>query len=162
MKKFILVIVGLLIIFLIIPKEKEELRIRVIAASNQLEDQIIKMEVVRSLQNKINEFSKKDIVKEVKENLDELDKTVRIVLKDKKYEISIARVRFPPKEIKGEIIKGGTYQTLLIVIEEGKGKNWWSLLYPDYHHLSFEDLETGDVTIKVYFWESIKNVLLSK
>lgn len=162
MKKFILVMLVLLFIFLIIPKEKAELRIRVIAASNEIDDQKIKMEVAQALQKKISEFSKDDIVREVKDNLDELDKTVKMILKNKKYQISITKVRFPPKEIKGEIIKGGTYQTLLIVIEEGKGKNWWSLLYPDYHHLSFEDLETGDVTIKVYFWESIKKVLLSK
>jgi len=35
----------------------------------------------------------------------------------------------------------GTYDSLKIVIGEGKGENWWSLLFPN----SIEGLEINDV-----------------
>lgn len=160
MKKNIFIILFLVIIVTLIPKEnKEELRIRVIANSDTTYDQNIKMMVVSTLIKNISNFDQKNLVGEVKANLNHLDSEVATVLKTIKYSIDIKQVYFPTKEVNGKIIPGGKYLTLLVVIDKGEGKNWWSLLYPEYHGLSFEDFESNDVEFKFYFIEKLKKSL---
>jgi stage II sporulation protein R len=135
MKKIILIIVCIIgLILLINEQQSDELRIRVIANSDSTSDQLIKQKIVRLIKNKIATFNK-DEFKEIK------------------YTIEIKETTFPTKEVEGRIIPGGVYSTLLVVIGSGVGKNWWSLLYPDYHNISFEDLETGEVEFKFYFFK---------
>lgn len=155
MKKIIIIISIIIGIVILIPKEAEEFRIRVIANSDSTADQNLKMKVVNALLVEIKDYDKDNIVRDIKNNLNDIDKTVKKVLGNKEYNIDIKKLRFPPKELNGEVIKGGKYMALVIVIEEGKGKNWWSLLSPEFSK-GFEDVETGDVEFKFYFFEELK------
>jgi len=155
MKKYIYIILIIIFIVLLIPKAEDELRIRVIANSNSEVDQELKMKVVSVLLEEINSYENENIIDEIKNNLENLDACIKRVLKDKEYNINIQKMRFPPKELNGEIIKGGKYLTLVVVIENGEGKNWWSLLSPSFR-TGFEDNETGDIEFKFYFYEEIK------
>ena len=44
---------------------------------------------------------------------------------------------FPAKSYKGKFIPSGNYPTILITIGEGLGKNFWTMLYPDFFNISF-------------------------
>jgi stage II sporulation protein R len=158
MKKKILIAIIIIAALLLIPQESKEFRVRVVAASNTDADQDLKYQVVGVLKQEIKKLNQDDIISEIKSNIDLLDKKIAAVLGDRRYSISITKTHFPAKEINGQIIPGGRYRTLLIVIEDGKGKNWWSLLYPAYHNLAFEDLESGDVEYGFYLLERLKKL----
>lgn len=157
MKKYILVLLVVLTIILIIPKEDHELRIRVIANSNSDADQKLKYEVVELLKNEIKKFDAKKLDQEIKNNLDKLDDLISKKIKED-YSISYKKIYFPPKESNGNIIKGGKYKTLLVVIGKGEGKNWWSILNPSCSTY-FEDENSENVVFKFYFYEKLKKVL---
>lgn len=158
-KRLIIICLLIIIIICLIPSGNNELRMRVIANSDTPSDQLVKMTVVNSLNAYLSTLDKDDIVNEIKSNICEIDNVVGEHLHNTSYTLSITNVRFPAKEINGEIIPGGKYPTLLVVIGEGKGKNWWSLLYPNYHGFYFEDLQTADVECKFFLWEEIKKLL---
>lgn len=158
-KKMLIFIAVFVLVIMLLPKHSSELRIRVIAASDSSFDQKLKMDVVSVLKAKIRDLNQKNIRGEVIGHLDEFDGAVNNLLKDYDYTISVENVRFPAKELQGKVIPGGVYETLLVVIGEGKGKNWWSVLYPEYHGISFEDVDTGDVEFRFYFFDEIKKLL---
>ena len=160
-KKLLLIIIVIIGIILLIPKENDEFRIRVIANSNSVSDQNEKMMVVEAIQKRITQLNKSDIINEVINNLAILDNDIQKTLSHHDYSIRITKVRFPPKEINGQVIPGGKYRALLVIIGKGEGKNWWSLLYPDYHGISFEDIDSDEIEYKFYFWEELKKLLLN-
>jgi len=155
MKKYIYILLIILLIIIIIPKHEEELRIRVIANSNSRIDQELKMKVVNILLEEINSYDNNNLINEIKNNLCEIDKKIKPTLENNEYELTIKKMRFPPKELNGEVIKGGKYLTLAVIIGKGEGKNWWSLLSPSFRK-GFEDDNCGDVEFKFYLYEEIK------
>ena len=44
--------------------------------------------------------------------------------------------------LNGKVIPSGIYDTLLITIGEGEGSNYWSLLYPEFFGITFEDIDS--------------------
>lgn len=155
MKKYIIFILIIITAILLIPNEESDFRIRVIANSDSREDQALKMKVVNAILEEVKSYDKNNIEFEIKNNIEDIKTSIEKVLGNRKYSIKVSKTRFPPKEANGEIIKGGNYPSLLVVIEEGKGKNWWSLLSPEFNK-GFEDNETGDVEYKFFFFEEIK------
>lgn len=155
MKKIGLILIIILFIFLIIPKEEKDFRIRVIANSNSEIDTKEKMKVVNVILNEINKYDSEDKVNEIKRNLNKLDEKIKTVLNHDDYSIEIKKTYFPPKEYKNKVISGGKYLALVIVIKNGEGKNWWTLLNPSFDK-GFED-DCGEVEMKFYFFEKLKN-----
>ncbi len=43
---------------------------------------------------------------------------------------TFGKYAFPEREYAGEIVPAGTYQALRIVLGDGKGANWWCVMYP--------------------------------
>ena len=60
---------------------------------------------------------------------------------------------FPAKSLNGQIVPAGVYQTIKITIGEGKGTNWWSILYPEFFGVTYED--SKNIEDKSYFYDSI-------
>lgn len=160
-KTILFIFIVIIMIAWMIPSGSDEFRIRVIANSDTSADQYEKMVIVEELNVFIGTLNKEDIVAEIKSHMVEINDILRKYLNYKEYSLSIQKAKFPAKEINGQIIPGGRYETLLIIIGKGEGKNWWSLLYPDYHGLCFEDLQTDDVEYKSYFWEELKKLLFN-
>ena len=46
------------------------------------------------------------------------------------YSINFGLNYFPEKEYKGIVYEEGYYESLLITLGEGKGNNWWCVLFP--------------------------------
>lgn len=77
----------------------------------------------------------------------------------------------------GALMKQGIYDSLKIIIGEGKGENWWSLIYPnaydsvviyeeqestkkdDTHHLTTSDIiSSNNISIKFGIIEFLKSI----
>lgn len=156
-------IIGL-ILFLVIPKEKEEIRVRVIANSNNAYDQEIKYVVASLLVNILGEYQDKSNLKGViNEDLEKIESKILSILDEKNYpnvslDISFGKEKFPTKTYNDKVIPGGVYETLVIRIGKANGSNWWSLLYPEFFSCSYEEINSGDVEYRSYFWELIQNI----
>ena len=55
---------------------------------------------------------------------------------------------FPEKEYKGNIYKEDNYESLVIILGNGEGENWWCVLFPP---LCLMDVETTEENIEYEF-----------
>ncbi len=152
MKKKIFIILLIFIIFIILfdSNDSTETRIRVIANSNSYVDQQVKMKIVRTLQNDNLEINDLNIIK----------KRVEYIVRENNYNynvnVEIKTQKFPTKYYNERIIEGGKYKTLVITLGNGEGNNYWSILYPEYYGIGFEEVNSGNVQYKIWLFEKIK------
>ena len=70
----------------------------------------------------------------INNNLTYIDEEVRLTLMKLNYElgydINFGLNYFPSKEYKGITYEEGYYESLVITLGEGKGENWWCVLFP--------------------------------
>ncbi len=134
---FYIIISNFFVEEVIIPDES--IRIRILANSNQDEDQLIKEEVRDDVQKEITGLLKdsKDISearKKIITNLEEINNSVEKSLAKQKanpyFEVNYGYNYFPSKEYKGVIYNEGYYESLLVTLGEGMGNNWWCVLFP--------------------------------
>lgn len=141
----------------------ESIRLRILANSNTIEDQRIKMEVAKSVQKELYELLKD--TKDVKEartrildNLDTIKKEVETTLQNNdtslNYRVNYGKNYFPSKNYKGINYNAGEYESLLVSINQGKGDNWWCILFPPLCLLEAE--ESNDVEYKLLVKEIIE------
>ena len=143
MKKLIFLIPFLLIIVLIDTKEQnvlipeESLRFRVIANSDSEEDQALKMEITENLQDLITDISTANLTETigvVNKKMDKFERVIDNTLKSNNssmsYEINLGYNYFPEKNYKGVTYQEGNYQSLVITLGKGQGKNWWCVVFP--------------------------------
>lgn len=111
----------------------EAIRFRVIANSNELEDQTLKMEIKTEVEKELFELIKDansidDARNMIKNNLN----LVKKILNEHniEYDVNYGNNYFPEKEYKGIIYKSGNYESLVITLGEGIGDNWWCVLFP--------------------------------
>lgn len=138
MKKTIIIlfIISLIFIFnnndtVIIPSNA--IRFRIIANSDTLEDQNIKNSIKNDLINNIlPEISQVSNVDESKQAIVQNMPKIENILKnyDINYKINFGSNYFPKKEYKGITYDAGNYESLVITLDKGMGKNWWCVLYP--------------------------------
>ena len=154
MKKTI-IILSIIILILCINKQeyripKDSIRFRVIANSNNIEDQQIKYKVVNSLKsNLINTNKSTNIVETrnyIQENLPLFTNIVDKTLDNKKnFNINYGKNYFPEKEYNNVTYPEGEYESLVVTLGDGEGDNFWCVLFPplcfdekeDYHYKSF-------------------------
>ena len=143
----------------------EAIRLRVIANSNIPYDQYIKIKVREKLQTKVyNLLNNIDNIKEARliiiSELKTLDDIVKEVLVEekhfRKYDLTFGYNYFPKKEYKGIIYKEGYYESLLVTLGEGKGDNWWCVLFPPLCLIEAE--EADEVEYKFFVKEIITRI----
>ncbi|KAA2302408.1 stage II sporulation protein R, partial [Clostridioides difficile] len=61
------------------------------------------------------------------------------------YQVELGSVPFPTKLYGGTVYPAGDYEAVRITLGEGKGQNWWCVLFPP---LCFIDAGTGDALAK--------------
>lgn len=73
--------------------------------------------------------------RKVLQDLEEIERRARQVIAEKGcgYEVSasLAKVDFPEKTYGTYTFPAGEYEALQVVIGQGKGKNWWCVMYPN-------------------------------
>lgn len=166
MKK-IIIVMSIIILVLMINKEdyyiipKEAIRLRIIANSNNIEDQYIKNKVKENINKEIENILTTTTIEEsrnkIKENIEKIDKTIRNTLKEEgynyKYKISYGQNYFPEKIYKNVKYEEGNYESLVITLGKGEGNNWWCVLFPPI--CVIEETETKDIEYKSYIKEII-------
>lgn len=117
----------------------EAIRLRIIANSDSEYDQEVKMKVKIKIQNELSILLKDvDNIMESRQiianNFSNLDKLVSDTLSEENYDlgykINYGYNYFPQKEYNGKVYEEGEYESLLVTLGEGKGSNWWCVLFP--------------------------------
>ena len=153
MKKLLFIVsclIGCLMLLVSCCQSKQETRIRILSKDCEESSVSLKYEVrdmTLSLLKKIPYQSKISIVSYLQEELPKYfqDNIISVTLED---------VTFPAKILDNEFVPSGTYETILIKIDEGLGSNWWSILYPEFFGTTYES--SGEVEYRSYFIDLFK------
>ena len=115
------------------------IRFHVIANSDSEEDQNLKLKVrdavIDYLQPKLELSSSieesETIIKSEYKKLEDISKNI-VLENGYKYDISVGidYSTFPTKQYSNVVLPAGEYKALRIIIGEGKGKNWWCVMFP--------------------------------
>ncbi|MDD7132254.1 MAG: stage II sporulation protein R [Firmicutes bacterium] len=141
------------------------IRLRVIPNSNSSLDQSMKNKVKKYLEkNTYATLSNVTDIEEartkINESLSNLDININKIFKDNKYNmeytVDFGYNYFPEKKYRGLKYEEGYYESLVITIGEGKGDNWWCVLFPN---LCLVDLENKtNVEYKSWIVEQINKI----
>lgn len=143
---------------------KESIRFRVIANSNTQYDQNIKKEVVKNLESELRkiELVSKDILSTrtmIKRSIPTLEKSVENTLNklnvQQDYSINYGMNYFPQKESNNVIYEEGEYESVVVKLGEGKGDNFWCVLFPPLCLLEGEEGNTDDIEYTSFIKELI-------
>lgn len=128
----------------------EAIRLRILAESDAEEDQIVKRAVRDAVNDQITEWVITiDNIEEaralIQEKLPEIEHVVKDTLAqfDPLLDFQVAydrSVQFPTKLYDTYLYPAGEYEAILITLGEGKGSNWWCVLFPP---LCFLDFSAG-------------------
>lgn len=172
MKKIILIVLAGLSLFAVYNRVKENetvkipdsaIRFRVLANSNSPRDQKIKQDIAKKMQNELYMLLKS--TKNVNEargvinnNMDNFNSILKEETKDLEYSYTIdyGMHEFPEKEYKGVVYDEGYYESLLVTLGEGKGDNFWCVLFPP---LCLMEAEETDNTTEVEYKSFIKEII---
>lgn len=125
------------------------IRLHVLANSDSPEDQELKLKVrdkiIANMNDKLGSSKSIDETRQiVKDNIEEIKETAleEIKLNGKEYQITVSldNQDFPTKSYGGFTLPAGEYEALRVVIGEGKGQNWWCVMFPP---LCFIDVTNG-------------------
>ena len=155
---------------------EEVLRLHVIANSDEDYDQELKLKVRDAVLSSGEEvFSgSEDIISAESEIADKKDvilhsaiEAIRNLGYDYDVKIELARSYFPTRTYDNLTLPAGYYKAVRIIIGEGKGKNWWCIMFPPLclpsatkkdeiisPFLSDEEMDiiTADPDYEVRFW----------
>ena len=77
---------------------------------------------------------------------------------DKDFVVHFGDNYFPEKEYKGVHYEEGDYESLVVTIGEGKGDNWWCVLFPPLCLLEAEENETDDVEYQFFVMKMLDKI----
>lgn len=176
MKKIVLILLVILSVYIYATKSFENfeipssaIRFRILANSNSAYDQNVKENVRDVLQKRLFDLLKdtKDMQEAkqiIKSNMNDFKSVLNNKLKDEKYsyKIDYGMHYFPEKTYKGVIYKEGDYESLLVTLGDGKGDNWWCVLFPPLCVLEAEDdYKKSDVEYKFFIKDFFKKYFIN-
>lgn len=143
MKKAIIILTIIVLLLSINKKEQiiipeESIRFRIVANSNSLKDQTLKKEIVNQLSTTIKEIESQETIEETRQIIKKelpkfekiVDKTIKNQKENRNFHISYGKNYFPEKEYNNIKYEEGEYESLVITLGEGKGDNFWCVLFP--------------------------------
>ena len=138
------------------------LRIHIRADSNLHEAQAVKYLVkdalVKYLVPLVAKYSnKKEAVEGIEKSLPELQAEAEKVLKSQGFpygaSVRLSQEIFPTRVYGEYTLQAGEYTALIIELGQGKGENWWCVVYPP---LCFSTATQGEVIYKSKIMEIIR------
>lgn len=148
-------------------------RLHILADSDLKVDQEIKLKVRDALLEKNTELLSSKVTPEnagkyFESSKDELEKTANEVLKengvDYKATITLGKEYYTTRVYEDLTFPAGTYTSVKVVLGEGKGKNWWCVMFPPLCvPVADGGIETDDgVEIEEYLDEAGKRIVSSE
>jgi stage II sporulation protein R len=111
--------------------------LHVIANSDSEDDQGLKLKVRDKIIERMSTYnakSKEEALSYIENDKDNLKKIAEECIKSQGFnnpvEIQIGEEAYPTREYEDFSLPAGKYTSLRIIIGEGKGQNWWCVLYP--------------------------------
>lgn len=173
MKRVIILLLALISIFYVYTTFKKEesvkipdsaIRFRILANSNSPRDQKIKQDITDKMQEELYNLLKntKNINEArqlIKTNMNNFDNLLSNEMKDIEYsyDIDYGMHEFPKKVYKGITYDEGQYESLLVTLGQGKGDNWWCVLFPPICLLEAEEnQDSKNVEYKFFIKEIIE------
>jgi stage II sporulation protein R len=162
MKKIIIILTIISFIFICSSKDeiiipKDSIRFRIIANSDSLNDQNTKLKIKEELiTNIMPEITNINNLNESRSAIKSSIPNIENILNkyNVNYNINFGNNYFPAKEYNGLQYPAGNYESLVITLGNGLGKNWWCVLYPPL--CLIENKPTND---KIEYKYLIKEVL---
>lgn len=138
---FLLAVIGIYLINAGNTINDEVFRFHVLANSDTKEDQEIKLKVKSVVADAVSAdleaagvHSKKSAMEYIRENRNKYVNMAEKTIKENGYSYGVSATVgiqwFPVKVYGNEVYPEGEYDAFRIIIGEGKGKNWWCVLYP--------------------------------
>ncbi|MFA9560613.1 stage II sporulation protein R [Evansella sp. AB-rgal1] len=129
---------------------EESIRLRILANSNSPIDQSVKRDIRDEINAQITQWvehiaSVEDARDLIDSNMDVLYDIVEEQLKQagskESFDVSLQETNFPTKLYGNRLYPAGEYEAVLVSIGDGRGDNWWCVLFPP---LCFLDFSNGD------------------
>jgi len=115
------------------------IRLHVIASSDSAEDQALKLEVRDLVLARLRPLLKgKDSVEEaraaIEEFLPRLEEDAKRFLEsrgaDSRVAVTLGREYYPTRTYDSFSLPAGEYDSLRVILGEGRGENWWCVVFP--------------------------------
>ncbi len=144
-------------------------RIHVVANSDSTKDQMLKLKITDAINEYIyditkNIHNKTDYVQTIQDNIYNILNLANNTQRENNFDypisIHLGNIKYDAKTYNKMQMDKGTYNSLRIVIGEGLGTNWWSLLYPSMpNETTIEEvLSNEDVEFKSIILEWLNNI----
>ncbi|WP_182200759.1 stage II sporulation protein R [Paraliobacillus salinarum] len=127
----------------------EAIRLRILANSDQEEDQTIKRKIRDNVNQEITKWVEEldsiEIARQtIQARLPEIEDIVEQTLQQENIEMDYQvnydkNVNFPAKVYGTYVYPAGEYEAILITLGEGEGANWWCVLFPPLCFLDFSN-----------------------
>jgi len=130
------------------PLADSVLRLHVVANSDSLADQALKLEVknevVETMQREFSAVqSKQEAWQLAVQNQALIEEAARRAVADNGYnypvQVELGKYEFPVKTYGNFVLPQGSYEAVRVVIGEGQGQNWWCVLFPPLCMVSSSD-----------------------
>lgn len=132
---------------------QNSIRLRILANSDGAGDQVVKRRVRDAVVEQMNEWvgqlenpqSLGEARQVIRKNMPAIEAQIAKTLKENgksyDYKVELGTVPFPTKMYGGAVYPAGDYEALRVTLGQGKGANWWCVLFPP---LCFIDAGSGD------------------
>lgn len=150
------------------PSKQDLIRLHVIANSDSIADQVLKLQVRDAIINEMKKQftginSQEEAMIIASKNLHNITKIAReqVTKQNKNYKVAVIldKCLFPTKTYGDITLAAGKYEAVRVIIGSGQGQNWWCVLFPP---LCFVDgvqkLEEGETPqgLKVFEQDNIE------
>ncbi len=169
MKKILLIVASIILILTFFKDENNNLviipndsiRLRVISNSTDELDikkkQELKSYLESILYDLVKDVDSKDKINEIiLENFDDINSKIYLFLGNNNYKLDYGQNYFPSKIYKGVIYNEGIYDSIVVTLGNGKGSNWWCVLFPPLCLLDENDTTT-DVEYQLFVSRILEN-----
>ncbi len=167
MKKSLIIVFIIILCFSFIKNNNESMvipsdsiRLRIISNSNNEIDIRFKKELKSYVEGILydlvkNSSSKDEAENIIVNNLDFINNKIKLFLGNNDYKLDYGQNYFPRKIYKGVVYEEGLYDSLVITLGNGRGNNWWCVLFPPLCLMEDND-NTSDVEYQLFISRIIK------
>ncbi len=150
--------------------ETEVLRLHILANSDSIDDQALKLKVRDQILSYTAELlddpkaTFAEVENTVAIHLDEMEEVANSVITEAGYDYivtaELTEMEFADRTYDTLVMPAGTYETLRISIGEGAGENWWCVMYPALCVPSASEVTTDSDIEETAFSEAEQDLLV--
>jgi stage II sporulation protein R len=141
-------------------KSNNLIRFRIIAPSNSMQDQALKLNIRDALLDDITQIENnstniEDTRVAIKKQIPSIEEKLNNY--NISYTINYGNNYFPEKEYRGITYPSKEYESLVINLGEGNGDNWWCILFPPLCLIEAQKDDISEVKYDLYINKILSN-----